>query len=189
MKLHSLRVEQLRRFRQPFALEGLAPGINVITGPNGAGKSTLVRAIRAAFLESYRTSGVGDLRPEGDSSAAPTIELNFGISGTDFHLQKTFLNRKRCHLQMGRDTFDGEEAEQKLAELLGFEFPGRGASKEEHWGIPGLLWIEQGSGQEINSSVVHAADHLRGALDSSLSEVASSGGDELLDELQKQRSE
>jgi DNA repair exonuclease SbcCD ATPase subunit len=187
MKLHSLRVEQLRRFRQPFELDGLAPGINVITGPNGAGKSTLVRAIRAAFLERYRSSSVDDLRPEGDSSAGPSIELAFELNGQDCRLQKTFLNRKRCQLQMGRESFDGEDAELKLAELLGFEFPGRGASREEHWGIPGLLWIEQGSGQDINPSVEHAADHLRGALDSSLSEVASSGGDELLDQLHKQR--
>src|SRR5690606_9400790 len=77
MKLHSLRVEQLRCFRQPFVLDGLAPGINVVTGPNGAGKSTLVRAIRAAFLERYRSSSVDDLSPEGDNSAGPTIELTF----------------------------------------------------------------------------------------------------------------
>jgi chromosome segregation ATPase len=187
MKLHTLRVEQLRRFQQPFELDGLAPGINVITGPNGAGKSTLVRAIRAAFLERYRSSSVDDLRPEGDSSAGPIVGLTFALNGQDCRLQKTFLNRKRCQLQMGRDSFDGEEAEQKLAELLGFEFPGRGASREEHWGIPGLLWIEQGSGQDINPSVAYAADHLRSALDSSLSEVTSSGGDELLDQLHKQR--
>src|SRR5690606_26874520 len=136
MKLHSLRVEQLRCFRQPFVLDGLAPGINVVTGPNGAGKSTLVRAIRAAFLERYRSSSVDDLSPEGDNSAGPTIELTFELNGQDCRLQKTFLNRKRCQLQMGRDSFDGEDAEQKLAELLGFEFPGRGASREEHWGIP-----------------------------------------------------
>ena len=34
--------------------------------------------------------------------------------------------------------------EEHLAELLGFAFAGKGASKAEHWGIPGLLWIEQG---------------------------------------------
>jgi hypothetical protein len=84
------------------------------------------------------------------------------------------MHRKRCELKVGSKDLDGEDAEQHLAELLGFRFAGKGASRPEHWGIPGLLWIEQGSAQEITESVGNATDHLRKALDQSVSEVASS---------------
>lgn len=79
----------------------------------------------------------------------------------------------RCELHKQDGDLDGEAAEQYLAELLGFEFPGRGSSKPEHWGIPGLLWIEQGTGQDIAESVGNATDHLRKALDRSVSDVSS----------------
>ena len=45
MRLTRLRVEQLRRFRQPLELIDFEPGLNILAGPNEAGKSTLVRAI------------------------------------------------------------------------------------------------------------------------------------------------
>ena len=49
MKVQSIRVEQLRQFRQPLEIRDFGPGINLFVGPNESGKSTLVRAIRAAF--------------------------------------------------------------------------------------------------------------------------------------------
>src|SRR5665647_1105524 len=156
MRLLRIKLEQLRQFRQPFELSGLEPGLNLFTGPNEAGKSTVVRAIRAAFFERHRSTSVDDLLPWGEPSATPTVELDFAVGDQAFSLRKNFLNKKRCELKAGTRQLDGEEAEQHLAELLGFEFPGRGASKPEHWGIPGLLWIEQGAGQDIAESVGNA---------------------------------
>jgi energy-coupling factor transporter ATP-binding protein EcfA2 len=180
MKIQSLRVEQLRQFRQPFLLDELADGLNLIHGPNESGKSTLVRGIRAAFFERSNTKSVTDLAPWGDSSAAPTIELEFELDGHPCHLIKSFLHKKRCDLRIGSETYDGKAAEDRLAELLGYQFPGAGASKHEHWGIPGLLWVEQGSGQSITEYVAHAEAHLQSALESMLGKVASSGGDEVI---------
>lgn len=187
MRLQRVRVEQLRQFRQPFELADLAPGLNLIAGPNEAGKSTLVRAIRAAFFERHRSTSVDDLLPWGDPSATPTVELDFTVGATAYRLRKSFLHRKRCELKAGPLAFDGEDAEQHLAELLGFEYALRGASKPEHWGVPGLLWIEQGSAQEIGNAVGHATDHLRKALDQSAGEVASSHGDELVARVRAER--
>ncbi len=187
MKLNRIRVEQLRQFRQPIELRDLAPGLNLFTGPNEAGKSTLVAAIRAAFFERHRSGSVDDLRPWGDSAAAPTVEIGFELGGQPCRLVKTFLARKRCELEIGRDRLDGEEAENRLAELLGYQHAGRGASKAEHWGIPGLLWISQGSAHELHEAVGHATDHLRNALEQSLGEVAASGGDEILDKVRTLR--
>ncbi len=187
MKLQSLRIEQLRQFRYSIALNDLQPGINLIHGPNESGKSTLVRAIRAAFFERYRSSAVEDLRPWGDSGAAPTVELSFEHGQQRWQLTKQFLQRKRCDLQIESDSFSGEEAEEKLANLLGYQFAGKGASKAEHWGIPGLLWVEQGTGQDIELAVGNASDHLQSALNSLVGEVASSGGDEVIQSVEQQR--
>ncbi|KAB2965104.1 AAA family ATPase, partial [Zoogloea sp.] len=189
MKLKRLRLEQFRRFRQPFQIDGLTPGLNLFTGPNEAGKSTLVAALRAAFFERYRSSAVDDLRPWGDSAAAPTVELDFELGGHDYRLTKSFLHRKRCELQWNGQQLDGTDAEDRLAELLGFQHAGKGASKAEHWGIPGLLWISQGSAQEIREPVAHATEHLHRALNASLGEVAASGGDDLLASVESRRNE
>lgn len=188
MKLQHLRLEQVRQFRQPVVIDGLAPGINLFSGPNESGKSTLVRAIRAAFFERHRSSSVDDLQPWGDSSAAPAVSLTFECQGRRWQLHKSFLRHKRCDLQVDGSSFSGDEAEEKLAELLGFQFPGRGASKPEHWGIPGLLWIEQGDGQNVRTAVEHAGSHLKSALGGALGEVASSAGDEVMTEVERQRS-
>ena len=187
MRLQRLKVEQLRQFRAPFEIDGIEPGLNLFVGENEAGKSTLVRAIRAAFFERHRSSTVEDLRPWGEAAAAPTIELDFTLGDTAFQLRKSFLQRKRCELKYGARTLDGEDAEQYLAELLGFSFAGKGASRPEHWGIPGLLWIEQGQGHLIKSSVENAADHLRKALDASVGEVASTQGDALIAKVRTER--
>lgn len=189
MKLARIRIDQFRQFRAPLEIADLAPGLNLFTGPNEAGKSTVVAAIRAAFFERHRSSSVDDLRPWNEPAAAPTVELDFELDGQACHLAKTFLARKRCTLQIGRESLDGEEAENRLAELLGYQHAGRGASRAEHWGIPGLLWIEQGAAQELREAVGHATDHLRGALNESLGEVAASGGDELLGTVEAQRNE
>ncbi|WP_088284076.1 ATP-binding protein [Ideonella sp. A 288] len=187
MRLHRLKVDQLRQFRQPFELAGLEPGLNLFSGPNEAGKSTLVRALRAAFFERHRSGSVEDLLPWGEPSAAPSVELDFSIGGTDYRLRKSFMHRKRCELKVGPRDLDGEDAEQHLAALLGFRFAGKGASKAEHWGIPGLLWIEQGSGQDIDDPLKHAADHLRKALDQMVGDVASSQGDDVIGRVRSER--
>lgn len=203
MQLTRLRVEQLRQFRQPFELSGFEPGLNLFCGPNEAGKSTLVRAIRAAFFERHRSTAVDDLRPWGDTAAAPTIELDFLLAGRPYRLAKSFLGRKRCSLQADGRTLEGVEAEDHLASLFGFAFAAKGASRPEHWGIPGLLWVDQGTGQDLDVS--HAQDHLHDALasqaapgahtqapaplDRATAGLAATGGDDLLDRLRAQRAE
>ncbi|MFN9506487.1 MAG: AAA family ATPase, partial [Rubrivivax sp.] len=160
MKLRRVRLENFRRFRAPLLLEGFSDGLNIIAAPNEAGKSTVAEAIRAAFFERHKTTSVESLRPWGDSAASPSIELDFELGGRQYRLSKSFLGRKRCDLQMeGQPPLDGAAAEDHLAALLGFRFAGKGASAPEHWGIPGLLWIRQGSSHELSDPVHHAAEH------------------------------
>ena len=187
MKLTRLRIEQFRQFRQPLEIRDLDAGLNLFAGPNEAGKSTIVAAIRAAFFERHRSGSVEDLRPWGDASAAPTIELEFETGGVAWLLHKSFLSRKRCTLKSATCQLDGADAEDRLAELFGFRYAGRGVSAAEHWGIPGLLWIQQGTAHDLRDPVAHATDHLRNALNASLGEVASSGGDAVTAEVEALR--
>lgn len=187
MKLRRLRIEQFRQFRDPLEIHDLDAGINLFVGPNESGKSTVVRAIRAAFFERSRSSSVDDLQPWGDSSAAPSVQLEFEWQGKAWKLSKSFLKTKRCDLEVAGQVTSGEEAEGVLADLLGYQFSGRGASKAEHWGIPGLLWIEQGSGQDIQGPVTYAGSYLKSVLGESLGEVASSAGDELITQVERER--
>jgi uncharacterized protein YhaN len=189
VKITRIRLEQFKQFRKPVAITDLADGINLFTGPNEAGKSTIVAAVRAAFFERHRSGSVDDLRPWGDASASPTVELDFTVAGKDYRLSKSFLVKKRCELQAGAQRLDGALAEDHLAELLGFQYAGKGASAAQHWGIPGLLWIQQGAGHDIHDPVVHAKDHLRNALNVSLGEVASSSGDDVLATVEAQRND
>lgn len=192
LHLTRLQIEQLRQFRQPYVLNDLKLGLNIFSGPNEAGKSTLVRAIRAAFFERHRSTAVEDLKPWGDSAACPSVEVDFNFNGQSYQLTKSFFAKKRCNLRVGTQAMEGVDAEDYLANLFGFAFAGKGASKAEHWGIPGLLWVEQGSGQDLDVS--HARDHLHTALGGQMQDgvangLAATGGDELLARLQAQRSE
>ena len=189
MKLTRLSVNQFKQFRQPLVIDQLTDGINLFVGPNESGKSTLVRAIRAAFFERYKSSSVDDLQPWGDSSATPQVELEFDWQGTHWKLRKQFLKKQRCNLYIGQQHFSEDQAEEKLAELLGYQMSSRGASKPEHWGIPGLLWVEQGCIQDIHHSVDHAGHHLKSALSGTLGDVTTSAGDELIYKVENQRAE
>lgn len=189
MKLTRIALEEFRKFRQPMVLDGLQDGLNLFVGPNEAGKSTIASAIRAAFLERYSTSKVADLAPRGESGARPSVELSFAHAGHRYVLKKQFLSRPRCELLIddGAQRLDGEEAENALAALLGFELPGRGQSKPDLAGIPGLLWIQQGDGHNLQEAAGHAGTHLRDALTQLSGELTSTDGDRLFDRVSAER--
>jgi hypothetical protein len=189
MRVQRLRLSQIRRFRGTLEIPDLSPGINLFWGPNETGKSTIARAIRAAFFERYRSSVLEDLLPKGEvpTSCSPTVEISFESGGQQHTLLKTFFAKKRCAYTRDGEVLDGEEAEEAISRLLGFGYAGKGASKPEHWGIPGLLWIEQGDGHRIDEPVESAADYLRTALESTVGAVASTAGDDVLATLREQR--
>lgn len=189
MKLHRVALEAFRKFREPLELDGLQEGLNLFVGPNEAGKSTVAMAIRAAFLERYSTSKVADFAPRGETGMRPSVEVAFSHAGKEYVLRKSFLSRARCELVIddGAARLDSEQAENALAELLGFELTGRGQSKPEHAGVPGLLWIQQGEGQNLNEPAVHAGAHLRDALTRLSGELSSADGDRLFERVSTER--
>ncbi|MFO1320663.1 MAG: AAA family ATPase [Burkholderiales bacterium] len=188
MKLRRLRIEHFKRFREPFTIESFADGLNLFAAPNESGKSTIAEAIRAAFFERHRSGSVEHLRPWGETAATPTVAVDFDIAGRRYRLTKAFLGRKRCELAIdGQPPLDGTTAEDHLAGLLGFKFPGKGASAPEHMGIPGLLWIRQGTSHELTDAVTYASDHLRRVLGESLGDLTASSGDALLRTVEAER--
>lgn len=189
MKLRAIRLSEFRRYAQPVEITDLTPGLNLFTGPNEAGKSTVAAAVRAAFLERYKTTKVAGFAPYGMNGARPTVELDFEVDGRDYVLRKSFLSKARCELTMaGAAKLEGEQAEDELARLLGFEFPGKGQSRPEHAGIPGLLWIQQGGSGSLEP-MKYAGAHLRDALSRVSGELASADGDRLLQRVAAERAE
>ena len=56
-------------------------------------------------------------------------------------------------------------------------------------GIPGLLWVRQSTAHQLADAVSHASEHLRQILGESFGELASSGGDALVREVEVARNE
>lgn len=186
MKLTEIQVRQFRCFRKGLDVVGLDAGLTVFHGPNESGKSTLAHAIRTAFFERHGAGTHADLLPWGDSGATPEVRLRFEFDGRSHHLVKRFVRSRSCDLNIEGQRLDGDEAEQYLASLAGFTVPERGTSKAEHWGVPGLLWIQQGTGHQLAESVQHAHGHLQGVLSDAMGHVASSDGDRVLQRVSEQ---
>jgi hypothetical protein len=189
MKITRLRLENFKRFRAPVEIGDLGAGLNLFAAPNEAGKSTIAAAIRTAFLERHKTGTLDALRPWSDPGASPAVEVDFEFGGTSYALAKSFLGRKRCDLRIGRRQMDGAEAEDHLAELVGCAMSDRGGARPDTLGIPGLLWIEQGTSQHLDLPLENARDRIDSVLRQQLSGIATTGGDSLMERLETARGE
>lgn len=186
MKLESIAIQEFKQFTGRLVIDDLQPGLNLFTGPNEAGKSTIAEAVRAVFLERYKASHLKDLLPWGKASGQPSVEVTFDMDGTACRLSKQFVTRQRCELKIGQAVFGEDEAEDKLAALLGFSRAARGPLKAENAGVPGLLWVQQGDAQEVRDSTGHAAQYLRDALSQLSGGHESAGEDALIAAVQRE---
>ncbi len=146
MRIERFAVRDFRKLAGGVAVEGLEPGITVIVGDNEEGKSTLLKALQSAFFDRHNLTGQGveQMMPFGARGVRPWIEVEFELAGTHYRLEKAFGRSPAALLEGGDGRWEGEAAEDRLRELLGFSRPGRGAAGEEHRGLAGLLWVEQG---------------------------------------------
>ena len=179
MKLESIAIQEFKQFNGRLFIGDLQPGLNLFTGPNEAGKSTIAEAVRAVFLERYKASHLKDLLPWGKASGQPSVEVSFNLDGVACTLAKQFVTRQRCDLRIGQQVFGEDEAEDRLATLLGFSRATRGAMKADQAGVPGLLWVQQGETHDVRDASGHAALYLRDAL-TQLSGSTGSGGEDVL---------
>ena len=78
------------------------------------------------------------------SSVRPEVEIDFDLGGEVYSLKKEFGQAPAALLKCGGRTWQNDSVEEALRNLFGFTPPGKGAAKEEHRGLAGLLWVEQG---------------------------------------------
>jgi len=186
MKLQSIAIQEFKQFTGRLFIDDLQPGLNLFVGPNEAGKSTIAEAVRAVFLERYKASHLKDLLPWGKASGQPSVEVSFDLDGVACRLSKQFVTRQRCELKIGQNVFGEDEAEDRLAALLGFSRAARGPLKAENAGVPGLLWVQQGGTQDMRDSTGHAAQYLRDALSQLSGSREAAGEDALIAVVQRE---
>ncbi len=146
MRLRRVEVRSFRKIGH-LVVDGLSDGLNVIVGDNEAGKSTLLAAMRAALFEKHRVRGEAAeaMLPYGQA-VRPEVALEFELEGRPWRLRKAFCQRPEAELTGPGERLTGDAVEERLAEMFGFAPPGKGRSKpEEHQGVYGLLWVEQGA--------------------------------------------
>ncbi|WP_170937334.1 MULTISPECIES: AAA family ATPase [Rhodomicrobium] len=171
MQIRRIEIRDFRKLSHVL-IENLEDGLNVLVGDNEAGKSTLLAALRAVLFERHRVSGdvAARMQPYGQS-VRPEVAIEFDLGGKSWKLRKAFCQKPEAELIGPGERATGDAVEERLAELFGFNPPGRGQSKpEEHQGIYGLLWVEQG-GSHRSLGVGAGRNMIASALELEVGEV------------------
>ena len=146
MRLLSITVKNYRVLRD-VKVE-LAPGLTLIGAPNETGKSTLVEAAHRGLFLRARTGGkLRDAMLSQGRVEHPEVSVSFVEGGRTWHVAKKFAGQAgQCTLtEEGGGAWRGEEAESRLAEVLGVAPPSGKASAAavaEQWAH---LWVWQGA--------------------------------------------
>ena len=192
MKIRSVAVNQFKKFTSPMCLDEIGDGLNVVVGPNEMGKSTLLDALRAALFEKYSSKAqpITALQNERNQ-AAPVVDLEFEVDDGIYRIRKRFVKKPYAHLFCpdGRK-LEGDEAEDSLRNLLGFDEPGKTGAKPETLGMWNVLWVQQGQSFGTLNLPDSARSNLHSALESEVGEVLGGRrGRALPDAVDKQLSE
>ena len=192
MKIRSIAVNQFKKFTTPMCLDDIGDGLNVVVGPNEMGKSTLLDALRAALFEKYSSKAQPITALQNDrNQAAPVVELAFEVDDGIYRIRKRFVKKPYAHLFCpdGRK-LEGDEAEDTLRDLLGFDEPGKTGAKPETLGMWNVLWVQQGQSFGALDLPDSARSNLHSALESEVGEVlGGKRGRALPDAVDKQLSE
>jgi len=161
MRLQSARIRNYR-LHQDLTVE-FDPHRTLIAGDNESGKSTLVEAIhRALFLKATVTGTILAGMRSRIYTGYPEVELHFTVGDDAYRLRKHFSGQNGTATlgRIGGETWQGEEAEERLADLLGVEPTGggRGIDKRlrSQWAH---LWVWQGQGGEDPTQYAMAHQH------------------------------
>lgn len=173
MKIRSIAVNQFKKFTTPMCLDNIGDGLNVVVGPNEMGKSTLLDALRAALFEKYSSKAQQITALQNDrNQAGPVVELDFEVDYGVYRIRKRFVKKPYAHLFCpdGRK-LEGDEAEDTLRNLLGFDEPGKSGAKPETLGMWNVLWVQQGQSFGALDLPDSARSNLHSALESEVGSV------------------
>jgi len=154
--------------------------MTVICGPNESGKTTLRRAVWFALTRraTSQAQEIQDIEP--NTGGTPRVEVGFERTDGIYALEKTFAGQSgsttlRIDEEGIVDTYNGEEADEKLREALGFgEFSGRPPTPD-HAGFWPVTWVDQGeSGSDPGEKLTEQGDEA--TVSEALAEI---GGDVL----------
>jgi hypothetical protein len=185
MIVERIAIQEFQQFAGRLEIAGLQPGLNIFSGGNEEGKSSIARAVRTVFIERHKVSTLKELRPRAKPSGNPLIEVDFTLGADSYALKKQFF-KPRCELTGAGKSYREDEAEDFLAELMGFSYSAKGASRPEHAGVPGLLWVEQGTVQAVKGAAGNAASYLRDALAQLAGGSNAGGEDAVIAEVQRE---
>ena len=173
MKIRSIAVNQFKKFTTPMCLDNIGDGLNVVVGPNEMGKSSLLDALRAALFEKYSSKAQPITALQNDrNQAGPVVELAFEVDDGVYRIRKRFVKKPYAHLFCpdGRK-LEGDEAEDALRDLLGFDEPGKSGAKPETLGMWNVLWVQQGQSFGAPDLPDSARSNLHSALESEVGSV------------------
>ena len=172
LRIRRIALTNFRKFRDPFVIDGLTDGLNVIIEPNETGKSTLLEAMRAAFFIRHNTANrlARSYAPHGES-VAPLIEVGFEARGEDWQVTKRFLKSASVEVRGPRGRAQGEEAEAQLQTLLGARRDTSQAGDAAAHGALGLLWVGQAQALEVTPPGEIVRDTVRSTLEAEVGTI------------------
>lgn len=188
MILHSIRLEHWRSLLGPVEVGPFVERINIVHAPNGIGKSSLFEAMRRTLFDAHNVTGreIEAVRPWG-RALSPKVNLEFSQSGVRYRVEKSFLDGASAKLFRYENgsplpIAESKNADARLREILSvIDAPGRGLSKQEHWGLAQALWATQGATYP-DALTPSVTDHIRTALGAQLAGASSTQLELLLEE-------
>ena len=170
--IRSIALDGFRKFRTPFAIEGLADGLNIVIEPNETGKSTLLDALRAAFFIRHNTSNAlaRSYAPHGEA-VGPEIRVGFDVAGAPWSVTKRFLRGASVETDGPQGRAQGEEAEARLNALLGSVRDTSRTGDVANYGALGLLWVGQAQGLKVSAPGQIVRDSIASTLEAEVGTI------------------
>ena len=170
--IRSIAVNGFRKFRTPFAIKGLADGLNIVIEPNETGKSTMLDALRAAFFVRHSTSNAlaRSFAPHGDA-VGPEIKVDFDVIGAPWSVTKRFLRGASVETEGPQGRAQGEDAEGRLNSLLGSVRDTSRMGDVASYGALGLLWVAQADALKVSAPGQIVRDSIASTLEAEVGSI------------------
>jgi recombinational DNA repair ATPase RecF len=172
MRLRRVEIANFKKLAGPVVLDGLGPGLVIVSGDNEEGKSTVLAALKAAFFEHHTVGGAVKEAMTPHGGGTPEVLIEFECSGRPYRLQKAFRRGGAC-LECDGQRWSDDAAERALQEILRFERrQGRSAAKPENAGLQALFWVDQATTFQGFEAVAGGRDRLASAIAAEVGAIA-----------------